>query len=145
MDPAARAVLLTRGLIAGPSRNAYPPAACQSFHWVVKPEGGVIPSSCTCYVDGSMLDGPCIDFGRVGFGLHAIDGEGKCVASAYGNPPPWIRTVHGVEVWAFYAAASRALPGVAFRSDCLEVVRAFQCGVQWATAAGRPLARAWRL
>eukprot|EP00973_Karenia_brevis_P035079 4838808-Karenia_brevis.AAC.1 len=102
---------MTRCLAPGPSATAHPPAKHDSFHWVVRPDDGVIPSGCTCYVDGSMLDGPTIDLGRVGFGIFTVDEHGVCIASAYGNPPAWIRTVHGAEVWAFFAAALRSMPG----------------------------------
>eukprot|EP00973_Karenia_brevis_P091461 12407539-Karenia_brevis.AAC.1 len=49
--------------------------------------------------------------------------------------PLWIRTIHGAEVWALYAAAMHSMSGVAYRSDCLEVVEAFQRGIAWATRA----------
>ena len=67
------------------------------------------------------------------------------MASAHGIPPDWITTIHGAEVWALYAAARCAITGAHYKSDCLSVVRSYKRGRQWATAAERPMARAWNL
>ena len=77
------------------------------------------------------------------YSLHNL--VSRVRSSAFGTPPPWIRSVHGAEVWAFFAAASRACGPISYRTDCLEVYRAFRRGRLWATAAARPLARAWHL
>ena len=60
-------------------------------------------------------------------------------------PPLWIRTIPGAEARALFMAARHALPGTAFRPDCLPNVTAYQRGRRWATAAARPLARVWNL
>ena len=60
----------------------------------------------TAYSDGSFLDGPSRALGRTGWGFAVLDGEAHAVASALGVPPGWVRTIHGAEMWALFAALS---------------------------------------
>ena len=109
----------------------------------MRPSDGVIDTSGTVYTDGSMVDGPSKDLGRVGFGFAAYDIEGKMVAKAYGTPPRWIDSVPGAETWAVAEALRTSVPGITIWSDCLSVVNRFQAGRRAATASKVKLARVW--
>ena len=69
----------------------------------------MLDNTWTVYLDGSLLDGPSKELGRVGFGFAALDCYGRTMASAYGIPPDWITTIHGAEVWALHAASAVAI------------------------------------
>ena len=97
------------------------------------------------YLDGSLRDGPSDQLGRAGWGFAALDRDGSVRAAAFGVPPPWIRSIHGAEMWAFFAALRCAIPGVAFRSDRQAVVDTFRRGAHVATGASVEHARLWIL
>ena len=137
--------LLNRGLLALPSVSSHPPSQHDTLAWTMRPDDGVLHSGWTAYLDGSFRDGPSELLGRTGFGFVAYDGDGKLRAAACGVPPPWIRTIHGAELWAFFAAARISLPGVSYRTDRKAVLDTFRAGRKEATAASVELARLWRL
>jgi len=111
-----------------------------TFHWVVKPEDGIIQG--TIYTDGSALDGPSPGLMRCGLAFVAVDSEGNITASAYGLPPPWIDDIGGAEAWALLQAGMRALPGgCTFKVDCEPCVKAVKDGIVIATAANKVNAR----
>ena len=60
-------------------------------------------------------------------------------------PPPWVRSIHGAVLWAFFAAARLSLPGVAFRTDRKAVLDIFRAGRKEATASTVELAQLWRM
>ena len=103
-----------------------PPCQSDTFHWVIEPAGGVVEG--TVYTDGSRLDGPDDAVARNGWAFIAVDDNGEVTASAKGVPPPWVTDIPGTEAWALYQAASRAMPGTAFRTDCEPCVTAIHHG-----------------
>ncbi len=120
--------------------------ARETFNWVKRPVDDVFTG--TAYTDGSLLDGPpqfCGLCGRLGWAFVVLDNAGHVVASAHGVPPPWVTTIHGAELWAVQMATSCALPGTAFRTDCLSVVQVYRRGRQVAAAAGCYYARIWNV
>ena len=52
--------------------------------------------------------------------------------------------INGAELLGLLTAAQTASPGSPFRVDCQAVQAGVQRGMQWATAPGMKLARAWR-
>ena len=56
-----------------------------------------------------------------------------------------LSTIHGAELWALQMAAMHALPGTAYRNDCLALLQVFSRGRAWATASGRYYARIWNV
>ena len=83
----AKRILQTRGFMAAPDLSQHQPKDEEELHWEIRPDDGVIGNTCTVYTDGSMLDGPNRDVGRVGYGFCAYDHNGPLVAKAYGIPP----------------------------------------------------------
>ena len=140
-----RKLLLNRGILAPVDLSAHPPGQEDSFGWTVMPEGGLLMPGWTTYLDGSFRDGPTEDLGRTGWGFISYDEEGKIRAAAFGVPPPWIRAIHGAEMWALFAALRCSLPGGQFRSDRKAVVDTFGAGKAQATSAGDEHARLWEL
>ena len=55
----------------------------------------------------------------------------------------WITTVYGAEVWALLMAATYAMPGSAYRTDCQAALRVFLRGPASATAGKSYYARVW--
>ena len=78
-------------------------------------------------------------------GFIAYDEEGRLRAAAFGVPPPWIRSIHGAELWALFAAIRIAVPGVLCRSDRKAVVDTYRAGRALATRGGDEHARLWNL
>ena len=134
--------LLTRGLLAHPPVE-FPQSPQDTMSWTIYPEDGVLQSGWIVYLDGSFRDGPSEIIGRTGFSFIAYDGEWRVRAAACGVPPPWIKSIHGAELWALFAAARLALPGVAFRTDRKAVLDIFQAGRKEATASSVELAHLW--
>ena len=97
------------------------------------------------FLDGSLRDGPSERLGRTGFGFIAYDAEGRIRAAACGVPPPWINSIHGAELWAFFAAIRCSLPGASYRSDRKAFVDTFKAGRTVATASSVDHARLWKL
>ena len=64
-------------------------------------------------------------------------------AAAFGVPPPWVRGIHGAELWAFFAALRCTEIGAAYRSDRAAVVSTFKAGAASATASSVEHARLW--
>ena len=73
----------------------------------------------------------------------ALDQEGSVTGSAHGTPPAWVDTVYGAELWALGQATRLAMPGTAFRTDCLSVLKVFQSGKRMACSGKCKLARIW--
>ena len=138
-----RKLLLSRALLAPVDLSSHPPAAEDSFGWTIMPEGGILMPGWTTYLDGSFRDGPTEDLGRTGWGFISYDPEGKIRAAAFGVPPPWIRSIHGAEMWALFAALRCSLPGGIYRSDRKAVVSTFAAGRAQATSASNEHARLW--
>ena len=116
----------------------------ETFQWVVRPADGSVNG--TVYTDGSMIDGPPYLDGlckRLGWAFVALDRHGRVTASAHGAPAVWVDTVYGAELWALWMAVQHAIPGTAFRTDCLSVLKVFQSGHSAASSGKCRLARIW--
>ena len=135
----------TRVLLAAPGLSQYRRSAFDTLAWTICADGDLLQAGWTVYLDGSFIDGPSALLGRVGFGFVALGMDGLVKAAAYGVPPPWIRCIHGAEMWAFFAALRCSMPGVSFRSDRRAVVDTFRRGAEYATAAPIEHARLWGL
>lgn len=140
-----RDLLSTRGLLAEIDLSRYPASPHEVMRWHVHPADGILLPGWTAYLDGSLRDGPDRRTGRAGWAFVALDDTGAVVAAAFGVPPPWIRSIHGAELWALYAALRCSLPGVAFRSDRLAAVLTFRRGRAFATRFSEAYARLWRM
>ena len=145
LTSAQQRLLLDRGLLASVDLSQHPPSDQDSFGWTLEPEAGLLLHDWTVYLDGSFRDGPTEDMGRTGWGFIARDPEGRVKAAAFGVPPPWIRSIHGAEMWALFAALRCALPGIRLRSDRKAVVDTFHAGRRRATAASDEHARLWSM
>ena len=97
----------------------------------------------TWYVDGSLLDGPRALTATTGAGFAGVDSSGKLVAYGHGIPPPWTKTIPGVEAWAVLVVLRSTLVRRLVVTDCLGNVKMLRRGKTWATATRRPLARIW--
>ena len=145
LTDAQRNLLITRGMLAEYDLTRYTVSPTEVFYWHVRPPDAVICSDWIVYLDGSLRDSPSLRTSRGGWAFVALNSEGLVVAAAYGVPPPWVRTIHGAELWACFAALRCSLPGAAYRPDRLAVVLTFRRGRQFATRPSVALARLWRL
>ena len=66
--------------------------------------------------------------GRVGFGVVAVDGSGKCRAAAYAPMAFPLQKVQAGEIAALEFAIRHSEPGVVFGSDCKAVVDGINAG-----------------
>ena len=134
----------TRGLWPLQAQSVPKPPEEATFSWVKRPHDDCVDG--ILYTDGSLIDG-LPDYGglcgRLGWSFVAVNRQGRITASAHGSPPAWITTVYGAEVWALMMAASYALPGTAFRTDCQAALRVFLRGSAFATAGQSYYARVW--
>ncbi len=112
-----------------------------TFHWSETPPRDEMQLQATFYADGSAFEGKDRKMRRLGWSFVAIDPNGQVVAAASGVPPPWIDSVAAAEAWALVQAASTALPGSTFKTDCQSILKAVRSGRAKATAHDRPLAR----
>ena len=134
----------TRGMWPLQAQLVPKPPEEATFTWVMRPPDGCVDG--ILYTDGSMIDGPpsygglC---GRLGWSFVAMSRQGRVTATAHGSPPAWITTVYGAEVWALLMAATYALPGTSYRTDCLTALRVFMRGPASATSGKSYYARAW--
>ena len=71
LKPHARLLLATKALLAKTDMTDHQPNEEETFVWVLRPPHGVISASDTIYTDGSMVDGPTKEMGRVGYGFVA--------------------------------------------------------------------------
>ena len=145
MEP-ADLLLYTRALAPSPAAALAPMPQGATFEWVVHPDSGGEYGAGKVYVDGSLLDSDwkladCC--ARRGWAFAVANELGDVLASARGRPPSWAAGIHGAELWGLLMAAQTAMPGSAFRTDCLAVQTGTQRGLGWATAPERRLARAW--
>ena len=132
-------MLQTRGLLV--LRLPAPPNHIQEwFQWTL------VPPDCegaTWYLDGSMLDGECVDYRAVGFGVVVIAPDGSLIGHGRGGPPCWCTTAAAAEAWALLFAL-RACPEPPYlKTDCQALLVTATEGVHKATAADKILARIW--
>ncbi len=112
-----------------------------TFHWSEAPPPGEMQLCATFYADGSAFEGRDRGMRRLGWSFVAVGSDGQVLAAASGVPPPWVDSVAAAEAWALVQAASTALPGSTFKTDCQAVLKAVRSGRAKATAHDRPLAR----
>ena len=84
-----------RGLSVRPSLPLKRKSSTETFHWHVKPKGGIVEGD--VYPDGSARDGPTPELMRLGWGFVVVGSDGNIAAAAYGVPPPWIVDIGGAE------------------------------------------------
>lgn len=72
-----------------------------------------------------------------------VDSDGTLLAAGNGTPPNWVVDSGGAEVWAFLQVLSSYPECVRITTDYFNIVTMLQAGRHSATAANRPLARAW--
>ncbi len=130
----------TRALIPYSIRGVSAPCVEGSWHWDIRPSE--LPVSGVAYPDASMLDGPGLVVGRLGWAFVIIElNPLRIVASAYGTVLDWIRSMLAAEGWALYMSSTILMPSSSYVTDCLEVAKTIRKGPAWATAPSRPLAR----
>ena len=69
---------------------------------------------CTYFVDGPQMYGEHALYGllmRFGYAISVFDADHNLVAVARGLPPPWVKCIHGAELYALLRAAGIASPG----------------------------------
>ena len=134
-----------RGLFPKPVELVPPKPRDDSFHWEVRPEGGLC-SEGTVYTDGPLIDAEAVYHGlcgRLGWAFVVLAPDGSVVAAAFGRPPWWVDSIHGAELWALAMATEYCLPFLPFRTDCYAVFQGVWRGQQWATCSARKYARIW--
>jgi hypothetical protein len=88
LDTTRQRELRTRGvLILGMPRQ--PRSKDGWIRWT-RPLPASYPDRPRWYIDGSMVDGPCFDTARMGFGLILVAPDGSVLAAALGAPPQWV-------------------------------------------------------
>jgi len=128
-----------RGLLPSIAHTVPPPAEEATFHWSVRPPGGMFLGR--VYSDGSRLDGPTSLLARNGWAFVVLNDDDETVASASGLPPAWVDNIPGTEAWALSQAGQLALPGTTFFVDCQPCVDAFHAGAVACSRDSNPLAR----
>ena len=136
--------LYTRAMVPHPRPQLTPPPAEGTFQWVrpMPPN----PGPCTYFVDGSRLYAEHALYGlltRFGYAIAVLDADRNLVAVARGLPPPWVKCIHGAELYALLEAAGIADPGEGLFSDCRSVVDGCFRGRAWGNSQARYYACAW--
>ena len=113
-----------------------------TFVWVKQVYS--IPSGCTVFTDGSLLDNKLPKEGHaLGWAFSVVNQEGEYVCSAHGVPPYWIDTIQGAELWAVVMALLNVTFPEGLYTDCDSVRTGANKGPVWAQSAKRRYARAW--
>ena len=142
------------GTIPGPVKEAFAtalfslprlelsntPPAEGTFNWVVN-EANVDVVKGRIYTDASRVDDDHPDTMRLGWAFVVLNDHNHVVAVASGVPPHYVDDIPGAEAWALLQAATVALPGSEFYSDCKVVVDAVHLGRELACGPNRPLTR----
>ena len=115
----------------------------ESVTWLKPIDDSANQSELTWYIDGSLLDGPRAITASTGAGFAAVDEEGSLAAYGHAWPPPWVKTIPGVEAWTLYKVLASTCTRKKVVTDCLGNVQAYERGTEWACDAKRPLARVW--
>ena len=116
------------------------PPADGSFNWIIN-ECNVDFVGGRIYTDASRVDDDHPDTMRLGWAFVVLDSLNHVVAVASGVPPYYVDDIPGAEAWALLQAATIALPGSTFYSDCKTVVDAVHAGIEVACGPHRPLSR----
>ena len=142
MNPKARTVLQDTGL--GIVRLKPREDTLEEIRWHMELQDGIDHNDVTWYVDGSLLDGPRGLTAATGAGFVGVSMEGRLLAFGEATPPCWITTIPGVEAWVLQVILSATYAQRAIVTDCLGNVNTLARGKEYATGAGRVLARVWR-
>jgi hypothetical protein len=78
-----------------------------------------------------------------GFAIVVVAADGSLAAYGSGVPPWWCMSAAATEAWALYTALAQCPFMPALRTDCLGLLSTAEGGTARATAADKPLARAW--
>ena len=136
--------MYTRAMVPHPRPRLSPPPAEGTFKWVRPMPSN--PGPCTYFVDGSRLYGEHALYGlltRFGYAIAVLDADRNLVAVARGVPPPWVKCIHGAELYVLLQAAGIADPGEGLFSDCRSVVDGCFQGRAWGNSQARYYACAW--
>ncbi len=94
-----------------------------TFEWRVEPTDGDALMNAVYYTDASGVDVAHPKLRRLAWAYVAVDADGKVLAAACGETPPWVTSVAMAEAWALTKAAEDAAPSATSCSDCLSVVK----------------------
>ena len=113
----------------------------ESFQWIVEPSTFVEDAS--VYLDGSVFDGPGLDFAVCGWSAVIVK-DGEVVGIARGTPPRYVRTIPAAEAWALAMAVGEVHHSSAkFYTDCQSVKTIARKGARRATTGSQTNARTW--
>ena len=118
------------------------PPSDGSFDWVHNEGTGQFVKG-RIYTDASRIDDDHPDALRLGWAFVVLDSLNHVTAVARGVPPHFVDDIPGAEAWALLQAATVALPGSTFYSDCKSCVDAVKAGRTAACGPHRPLARVY--
>ncbi len=136
----ANVLAWTRALVPFAVEGIDAPSKDGSWHWDVRPDS--LPVDGVSYPDASMVDGPGLLVGRLGWAFAVIQRDPfRIIASAYGTVPDWIRSMPAAEGWALLMSSTVLMPSSEYVTDCLEVARSIRKGSAWSTAPARTQAR----
>jgi len=113
-------VWLTKAIRPLPDMTEYLNKDDESFVWDVDPDDNLL-TGYRLYTDGSLVDGnPRYpgQMGKLGWAFVTLDGAGTVVAAASGQPPWWVDSIQGAELWALFMAARSVAFGCTFVTDC---------------------------
>ena len=99
MDPAQRSLWKTRGI--GAFRIHRPKRTDGEWLRWIKPIQPDLPEeSITWYIDAFQVDSEFDETRRFGYGIVALDPNGRLVAAALGTPPRYVNTIGQAEAHA---------------------------------------------
>ena len=114
----------------------------ETFNWHIRPAFNRFTG--TVYTDGSSLGWGKLHKARTGWAFVVLDDAGRVAAAASGRPPPWIRSSHAIEAWAFYMAILNVPPGCSYRIDSKTCVLTFHRGENNVPTRDRLNALVWK-
>ncbi len=132
--------LYSRGV---PCRPKIPPPPQPMAWWSVRREGVEKAASGDVYTDGSAM-GWFWKAVRAGWAAVALDDEGNELWTLSGVCAEPHASIFRAELRAVIETLRIAVPPLCIHVDNAQVIRGFQEGRQWSTAAGREAADMWR-
>ena len=120
-----------------------PPPPGETFQWVTEPK--TLVTGATVYMDGSVFDGPGIDFAVCGWAFVIVK-NGEVAGIARGTPPDYVRTIPAAEAWALAMAVGEVeFSSAKFFTDCQSVKNIARKGARRATDGSQLNARIWNV
>ncbi len=134
--------LVVQGVPARPARQPPPPLVIK---WVGKhlPADGAIFTGIAC-TDGAVRAMGPRWLWRAGWSAMLVNKLGELQFGIYGSCPDAYPSSNRAELWAVWQLMRLALPPLVVLTDSAFVVRGFQRGREWCTAATREGADLWR-